>query len=89
MPSQALMSALPQIDVPMNSIIVDLRIAQDQYLRCYTGSAKFVSARSLDGRSVRFPANILRSFVSYDGIRGRFAIVFDSDGKFKKIKKLR
>ena len=72
----------------MHSIIVDLRIPRDQYLRCYSGSAKFVSTRSLDGRSVRFPANILRRFVDYDGIKGRFAIVFDGEGKFKKIKKL-
>ena len=71
-----------------SAILVDLRISKDEYLRWYQGSAHAVYARALDGRSVNFPANILRPFVSHDGIKGRFAIQFDDQMKFKSISRV-
>ena len=68
-------------------VVVDLTITADEYLRVYKGTARDVIAQSLDGRSVKFPANILRPFVSHDGINGRFEIVYGSDGRFRQIKR--
>lgn len=72
----------------MNTIVVDLSISAEQYQRFYSGQAKLVSAISIDGRRVQFPANILQRAVSHDGVQGRFAITFDRGGKFRSIERL-
>jgi hypothetical protein len=69
----------------MQSIDVTLAIDPDEYVRVYAGSARDVVARSDDGRTVRFPADILRRHVTRDGIRGRFRIFFDTSGRFVRI----
>ena len=71
-----------------HNIIVDLYISADEYLKIYQGSAKFIKATAIDGRSVRFPANIMQKFVLHDGLRGRFEIEFDREHKFKQVKRL-
>lgn len=69
-------------------IIVDLHIAADEWLRLYRGEAHQVSARSRDGRTVWFPANILRPFVTHEGVRGSFLIEFSEAGKFQRVCRL-
>ncbi|MEC8444153.1 MAG: DUF2835 domain-containing protein [Pseudomonadota bacterium] len=69
-------------------IVLDLNISADEYLRYYRGSARTVLATSVDGRNVRFPANVLQHAVTHDGVQGRFAIVFNDDGKFERIERL-
>lgn len=70
------------------SIIVDLAIPADEYLRVYQGSAKLVSALATDGRRVQFPANILQKMVTHEGVYGRFIIEFNREGKFQRILKV-
>lgn len=70
------------------SIVVDLRISADEWLRLYRGEALNVVARARDGRTVRFPAGILRPFVSHDGVYGSFMIEFSQDGKFSRVERL-
>ncbi len=72
----------------MPSMVFNLVIEAEEYQRLYAGLAKSVSAVSVDGRRVHFPAHILRQFVSYDGVRGRFMIHFDSDNRFQSIERL-
>jgi hypothetical protein len=69
-------------------IIFDLHISAEEYQRYYSGSAKAVVTRALDGRVVRFPANVLQKVVTHDGIRGRFVIEFSEDGRFQGIARL-
>ena len=64
-----------------------LSINAEEYLRLYEGSAKTVYAQSLEGASVRFPANILQPYVTHKGIHGRFVIYFDSENRFKRVEK--
>lgn len=71
----------------MPRLIVNLNISSDAYLRHYRGSARDVVATTDDGRSVRFPANILRSVVTHDGVCGSFSIEFDDRGKFVSIER--
>ena len=54
----------------------------------YSGTVREVVATTLDGRVVRFPANILRPFVTHDGVQGEFAIEFDANHKFVAIHRL-
>ena len=65
-----------------------IRIPYDEFLRVYDGSAKYVVTRSYDGRRIRFPANILRTFLTHSGINGEFVITYDANNKFQKIEKL-
>ena len=72
----------------LKSIIVNLSISTEEYQRLYEGSVKTVFAHSVDGRSIRFPAGILRPFVLHNGVRGTFQIDFDADNRFQSIQRL-
>ncbi len=72
----------------MRSIVVQLSISADEFQRLYEGTVKEVIARSIDGRRVRFPANILRPFVTRVGILGTFHIQFSDENRFQSIEKI-
>lgn len=72
----------------MRSIYVQLNIPPEEFQLLYEGIAKTVNARSLDGRSVQFPATILRPFVTRSGISGTFAIHFSDENRFQNIEKI-
>jgi hypothetical protein len=72
----------------VRSIIVPLKIYPDEFQRLYEGNVRDVSARSIDGLSVRFPANILRPYVTHAGIVGTFTIHFSDENKFHSIEKI-
>ena len=72
----------------MYEIIVRLAIDADEFVRLYSGSINQVVARADDGRTVKFPANILRPFVTHDGINGTFKIYFDQQNKFSHIERI-
>ncbi|NQZ31902.1 MAG: DUF2835 domain-containing protein [Oceanospirillaceae bacterium] len=71
----------------MNRIIIDIRISNDEYLKQYQQANCMVSTVSRDGRSIQFPANILKPFLLHSGISGSFCIFFDSAGKFQSIER--
>ncbi|MAM89463.1 MAG: hypothetical protein CME36_19360 [unclassified Hahellaceae] len=72
----------------MPTLVLDLSITPDEFLRVYQGQAKAVSAISVDGRRVQFPAAVLRPYLLHEGIQGRFEIEFDSEHKFAGIRRL-
>lgn len=63
-------------------ILFSLNISAEDVLRYYKGVASVVTARSTDGRKIRFPASRLRPFMTPLGVRGLFAIRIDDDNKF-------
>ncbi len=69
----------------MKSIIVDLNIHKDEWLKIYKGQTNLVFAKGRDGRSIRFPANILKKYTTHFGVQGSFVIHFDETGKFQSI----
>ena len=69
----------------MAQVVFDLNISASDYQSFYAGTVRMVQVVALDGRTVRFPANILRSVIRHDGIRGRFVIETDDQGKFQRI----
>lgn len=69
----------------MQSIRFYLDISPDVYIAYYKGTAKNVLTNSIDGRSLKFPANILQQFLTHDGIQGLFELRFDSNGKYSDI----
>lgn len=72
----------------LNAVTVNLSISPDEYRRWYEGSAQYVFAYTVEGRSVSFPATILRHFITRDGIRGRFLIHFDDRNRYKAIERI-
>jgi len=72
----------------MQKIIVDISINKEEWLKIYRGECHLVHAKSRDGRSIQFPANILSKYTTHNGIQGSFVINFDDAGKFQSIVKL-
>ena len=71
-----------------NSLIVDLHISADEFLRHYRGSARQVTCRARDGRRVQFPTSILQRFVSHDGIHGSFRLELDDNNKLISVSQI-
>ena len=72
----------------MASIILRLNISSLQFQRLYQGVANEVNAVSVDGRKVRFPAAILRPYITHGGVVGTFAIHFSPDNRYERIEKI-
>lgn len=72
----------------MHSIVVTLAISSQEFSKLYRGQASEVICTAKDGRTVQFPANKLRQFLTHDGIHGDFEIYFSNQNRFLKIDKL-
>lgn len=66
-----------------------LSISPEEYLRYYQGEARHVIARGRDGRTVQFPAGLLRRFLVHDGIHGEFRLRFDANNKLVSLERTR
>ncbi len=71
-----------------SSIRFRIAISADEYLAYYQGKAQAVVVRSEDNRTIRFPANAIREFVTRDGVFGRFEITFDENNKLIAIQSI-
>jgi hypothetical protein len=65
-----------------------LNIPHNALLSYYEGTARAVVVKSMDGRSVQFPANTLRQFVTDEGIQGIFEMDFDEYNKFIGVRRV-
>ncbi len=66
-----------------------LKISSYKLMQYYEGEVDTVVAKTTDGRTISFPANILRSVVQSDGVYGTFELVFDENHKFVSINPVR
>ena len=67
---------------------VVLNISPQKLIYYYEGAVDTVVAKTTDGRIIRFPANILRSVVRPDGVKGVFEIVMNENHKFISINRI-
>lgn len=75
-----------RIDVAMpQTLLVDLDISPEDYLRHYKGSANKVICTARDGRKIQFPTGILQCFVTRDGIHGSFRLEIDDKHKLMSV----
>lgn len=72
----------------MHTIRFRIDISPDEYLAYYRGTARNVVTTALDGRSVCFPARILRPFVTKGGIQGEFLLLYDAANRFAGIERV-
>ncbi|THB74230.1 MAG: DUF2835 family protein [Gammaproteobacteria bacterium] len=73
----------------MSDILFSLNLTADEYLPYYQGVVKNIQVISHDGRTLRFPANVLRPFVTHGGVQGTFVLEYDQYNKFKGIRRVK
>ncbi|MCA9472087.1 MAG: DUF2835 domain-containing protein [Nitrospirales bacterium] len=71
----------------MSKIRVQLNLPPHRFLAYYEGMVDDVVARASDGRRVRFPARVLRPFMTQQGVVGSFFITYDGNKKFISIER--
>jgi hypothetical protein len=72
----------------MRYYTVDLNISREEWLKIYRGVARKVHCQALDGTRILLPAHHFYSFVSHNGISGRFALEIDENQKLHTIKRV-
>lgn len=72
----------------MPTIDITLELSPAACLAHYEGRVGVVHTRSLDGRSVQFPAEALRRVVTRDGVHGVFRLYVSPEGRFEGIRRL-
>lgn len=72
----------------MHSLIFDISIPAQDYLRVYQGTAQRVIVRSRDGRTVSLPTRHLQPFLTHDGIAGSFVMEFNKQGQLLSLRRL-
>ncbi len=64
---------------------VRLSLTSQQIESYYIGSASSVMAKTIDGKSIQFPASALRQIVTQKGAVGTYLITTDENYKFLSI----
>jgi hypothetical protein len=65
-----------------------LNINSDDYLRFYQAQARYVHARTVEGKGIKFPAEHLRPYVTHSGINGLFELESTDQGKFVALRRV-
>ncbi len=65
-----------------------LNISPDTYSAYYAGAVKSVVVQTDAGKTVQFPAAILRQFLAHDGIHGVFEMEIDQNNKLVNFRRL-
>lgn len=73
----------------INKYIVSLNIEAIAYERMYRGDAQQVIAHDIEGRTIQFPAALLRPFVTREGVEGVFVIQVDEHNRLIDIQRQR
>jgi hypothetical protein len=71
--------------MPDQEISFSLNISTQELQRYYEGSASSVNVIADDGRRIQFPVSALRSYVSRDGVKGRFVMRVDDRNKLIEV----
>lgn len=69
-------------------LLIALNITPQQLVQYYEGTVSTVVACTTDGRTVRFPASVLRGVVQPGGVHGLFELTIDTRGKFVSIQRV-
>jgi len=72
----------------VEELLISLDISPEEFLRYYEGRANAVIATAQDGRRVQFPANILRRFLTANGVCGRFRLRYDDKNRLVSISRV-
>jgi Protein of unknown function (DUF2835) len=65
-----------------------LDISAERYLDYYRGMVQQALVRSTSGETVRFPASMLKAFVTPAGIHGDFVLTCDDEHRGAQLRRL-
>ena len=65
-----------------------LNLSYDECMAYYRGDFEFIQVVADNGKSIRFPANHIRRFVSSLGIRGRFRLCLTETNSFLSLEQV-
>ncbi|WBE24459.1 DUF2835 domain-containing protein [Denitrificimonas caeni] len=72
----------------MLSLVFDISIPAQEFLRVYQGTANRVLIRSRTGRTISLPARHLQPFLTRNGISGSFIMEFNAQGQLLDLRRL-
>ena len=72
----------------MQRLVIRLSLDRERMLEHYRGIAQRVHTVAIDGRTVEFPATMLRQFVTDAGVHGVFEICFDAENKLVSMRRI-
>lgn len=72
----------------MRNFEFNLALSADKVQAIYQGQARYILVESDDGVKLQLPAVNFRSFVTEDGINGRFAISIDANNKIQALRSI-
>lgn len=72
----------------MKTLRFSLRLSEQELLKYYRGHARNVMVEDAQGKTMAFPIEVIRPFVTKEGVYGRFEMTVDDNFKFIDIKKL-
>jgi len=72
----------------MSTIRIFVDVGRDDLLRWYRGEARHLIATAADGRRISLPVEVMRRFVSGDGLQGWFLLSLDADHRFVGLRRL-
>ncbi len=65
-----------------------IHLSQNQFVDYYRGRIQHMVARCADGRTVQFPAALLKRFITPQGIHGNFVLTCDDNNKVIELQRL-
>lgn len=72
----------------LREIRFSIYISPEEMEVYYAGAATVVHAVGDDGRTVQFPARVVRPYVTHAGVSGRFVLRYDAAGRFHSIERI-
>ena len=66
----------------------EMALSTQEIRSIYQGQTRFVLVESDEGLKLQLPAVNFRSFVTTDGIHGRFSVTIDASNKLQELRKL-
>ncbi|RMF16087.1 MAG: DUF2835 family protein [Gammaproteobacteria bacterium] len=72
----------------MPSLSLTLNLSPETLHRLYREPVQVVHAVADDGRRVQFPVSAIRPYITRDGVKGRFELVFSDSFRLLELRRL-
>ncbi|PWG63161.1 DUF2835 domain-containing protein [Spiribacter halobius] len=72
----------------MHRVEFSVAIGPEDWLDYYRHPAASVLVTADDGRRIRFPARLLHRHATREGVRGRFRLLYDGQGRQRGLERL-
>ncbi|UEX77525.1 DUF2835 family protein [Spiribacter halobius] len=73
---------------PLHRVEFSVAIGPEDWLDYYRHPAASVLVTADDGRRIRFPARLLHRHATREGVRGRFRLLYDGQGRQRGLERL-